>query len=162
MSEPNEQQESLLSALGRLPSGIYILTIGEGESATGMLASWVQQAGFEPPMVSVAIRGGRPVSDRLAAGEPFALNVVGEGQKHLLKHFGRGFEPGQPAFEGIELAATTSGVPALADAIATLECRPTGGADAGDHQVVVAEVTAGELRSDLSPMVHVRKRGDHY
>ena len=75
--------------LGRLPSGIYILTVGEGNDSTGMLASWVQQAAFEPPMVSVALKRGRHISERIEAGEPFVLNVVGEGHKSLLKHFAK-------------------------------------------------------------------------
>jgi hypothetical protein len=87
--------------LGRVPSGIYILTIGTGARATGMLASWVMQAGFDPPMVSIAVKQGRYICDWLSEGQPFVLNVVAEGKKDLLKHFGKGFEPGAPAFEGL-------------------------------------------------------------
>ncbi|MEQ8848209.1 flavin reductase family protein [Botrimarina sp.] len=152
----------LYEALGRVPSGIYILTVGAGENATGMLASWVQQAGFEPPMISLAIKPGRHVAQRIEAGEPFALNVVAEGDKRLLKHFGKGFEPGQPAFEGIDTEPTAVGAPALAAALAVLECRASAGVDASDHRVVVAHVTGGALRGDARPMVHVRNRADHY
>ncbi|QDT67663.1 Putative diflavin flavoprotein A 3 [Planctomycetes bacterium MalM25] len=157
-----ETQEELLAALGRVPSGIYILTIGAGDESTGMLASWVQQAGFEPPQVSVALKSGRPINERIESGEPFAINIVGATQKHLLGHFGKGFAPGEPAFEGLELAATESGTPALAEAVGVLECRATGGVDAGDHRLIVAEVIAGRLQHDAAPMTHVRKRGDHY
>ena len=82
--------------LGRVPSGVFILTIGTGARSTGMLTSWVMQAAFEPPMVSVAVKLGRYVCDWLTAGEPFVLNLVGESQKQFLKHFGKGFEPGSP------------------------------------------------------------------
>src|SRR5215213_9889488 len=104
-----------LLPLGRVTSGIFILTIGEDDRATGMLASWVMQAGFDPPMVTVAVRQGRYVADWLTSGEPFVLNLVGEGQKHLLKHFGKGFEPGEPAFEGLEVRSAANGVPRLVD-----------------------------------------------
>ncbi|TWT95320.1 putative diflavin flavoprotein A 3 [Botrimarina colliarenosi] len=154
--------DGAFAALGRLPSGIYILTVGQGAEATGMLASWVQQAAFDPPMVSVALKRGRPVCDRIEAGEPFVLNVVGEGGRGLMKHFGKGFEPGEPAFEGLELAATACGANGLADAVALIECELAGAADAGDHRVFVARVTAGRVLSETAPTVHVRKRGDHY
>lgn len=156
------ESAGLYPALGRLPSGISILTIGSEDTATGMLVSWVQQAAFEPPMISLTVKQGRPLSDRLDGGEPFVLNIVGEDQKHFLKHFGKGFEPGEPAFEGIELAETAIGVPALAGAIAHLECRAVDGVDAADHRVLVAHVTGGTLLSEVAPMVHLRKRGDHY
>lgn len=157
-----DKDQSLIAALGRVTSGIYIVTIGVGDDATGMLASWVQQAGFEPPMLTLAVKRGRPLSERLESGEPFVVNVVGEGQTQFLKQFGKGFEPGEPAFEGIELVDTPAGVPALAGAIATLECRGASAVDAGDHRVVLAEITAGALRDETPPMVHLRKRGDHY
>lgn len=164
MSAPNAAEDSagLYPALGRLPSGVYILTIGQGDEATGMLVSWVQQAGFEPPMLSLSVKKGRPLSERLEGGEPFAINILAEGQTHYLKHFGKGFEPGEPAFEGLQLATTATGVPALADALAVLECRVATAADASDHRVLVADIIGGRLQSTDAPMVHVRKRGDHY
>ena len=91
------------SVLGRVPSGIFILTVGSGPRATGMLSSWVMQAGFEPPMISVGVKLGRYVCDWLTEGQPFVLNLVGESQTDLLKHFGKGFEPDAPAFEGLAI-----------------------------------------------------------
>jgi flavin reductase (DIM6/NTAB) family NADH-FMN oxidoreductase RutF len=154
--------DNLLLALGRIPSGIYILTAGQGERATGMLASWVMQAGFEPPMVSVAVRHGRYVAEWLADGEPFVLNQVSEGQKHLLSHFGRGFEPGAPAFDGLDVRQATNGVSRLSETLGFLECKPTAHIDSGEHRIFLAEVTAGGLLNDAQPMVHVRKTGAHY
>ena len=36
-------------AVGHIPSGLFILTVGRGEAATGLLTSFVQQVGFDPP-----------------------------------------------------------------------------------------------------------------
>lgn len=149
-------------ALGRVTSGIFILTAGQGELATGMLASWVMQAGFEPPMVTVAVRQGRYVADWLTDGQPFNLNIVADGQKHLLKHFGKGFEPGEPAFEGIDIRVCDNGVPALAEAVGHLECEPQSHVDSGDHRIFLARVVRGDLANDAPPMVHLRKSGGHY
>jgi flavin reductase (DIM6/NTAB) family NADH-FMN oxidoreductase RutF len=154
--------DPLAAALGRIPSGIFILTIGAGERATGMLASWVMQAGFAPPMVSVAVRRDRYIAEWLVAGEPFVLNLVGDGQKHLLKHFGSGFEPGEPAFDGLEVLPAENGAPALGDVVGRLECVPAGHIDSGDHRIFLARVTAGALGNDAPPMVHIRKSGAHY
>ncbi len=152
------------AALGRVPSGIFILTIGSGERATGMLASWVMQAGFEPPMVSVAVKQGRYVAAWLAEGQPFVLNQLAEGQGSLMKHFAKGFEPGEKAFEGQAVANTANGVPALADTICRLECEPTGHLDSGDHRIFLARVTGGGVNPDdtRKPTIHVRKSGKNY
>ena len=149
-------------ALGRVPSGIFILTAAHDGQTTGMLASWVMQAGFQPPAVSVAVQQGRFLCDWLVAGKSFVLNLVGDGQGDFLKHFGRGFAPGEPAFEGLETTLTASGVPILSGAIGYLECEPTSHVDSGDHRIFLANITGGELFSESKPMVHVRKSGTHY
>jgi len=155
--------EALQSVLGRVPSGIFILTIKSGQQETGMLASWVMQAGFEPPMVSVAVKQGRYVGQWMDEKCPFVLNMLAEGPSPYLKHFGRGFEPGQPAFEGLEIERTEGGVPILSDTFGHLECTPVTSADSGDHRIYLARVTDGRLNAaDGKPYVHIRKSGANY
>ncbi|MCH8044929.1 MAG: flavin reductase [Planctomycetes bacterium] len=158
--------------LGRVPSGIYILTVrrsdqetGDQETGvqeTGMLASWVMQAGFDPPSVTVAVKQGRYVGEWIAAGEKFVLNVLGENHKAMLGHFGRGFDLGEPAFDGIDIQRSESGVPVLSEAIGYLECEASGHVDSGDHRIFLARVINGRLSSEEKPMVHVRNSGAHY
>jgi flavin reductase (DIM6/NTAB) family NADH-FMN oxidoreductase RutF len=157
------QSKAFDPVLGRVPSGIYILTVGTGARATGMLSSWVMQAGFEPPMVSVAVRLGRYVCDWLSEGQPFVLNIVAERQRHLLRHFAKGFEPGAPAFDGLAITHCARGVPILADALGHMECEPIQHVDSGDHRIFLAKVCRGRLaHPDAHPMVHVRKSGANY
>ncbi len=156
-------RDRIVPILGRVPSGIFILTARHGEQETGMLASWVMQSGFDPPTVTVAVKKGRYVADWLKAGTPFALNVVAEEGKSLLAHFGRGFEPDKQAFEGLPVERAAEDVPVLADeTIGYLICRPGEHLESGDHHIFLAEVIDGQLTSDAAPMLHVRKSGAHY
>ncbi len=149
--------------LGHIPSGIFILTAGTGARATGMLTSWVMQAGFEPPMVSVAVKLGRPVCDWLSEGQPFVLNIVRAGQKELLRHFSKSFEPGQLPFDGLGISHCARGVPILKDSLGHLECEPASHVDSGDHRIFLAKVVRGKMSDgDAEPMVHVRKSGARY
>jgi flavin reductase (DIM6/NTAB) family NADH-FMN oxidoreductase RutF len=149
--------------LGQIPSGVFILSVGTGSRATGMLASWVMQAGFEPPMVSVAVKLGRYVCDWLSEGQPFVLNVVRDGQKELLKHFGKGFEPGEPAFEGLDVVLCARGVPILKDSLGHLECEAVSHTDSSDHRIFLAKVVRGKsIDGEAKPMVHVRSSGSRY
>jgi flavin reductase (DIM6/NTAB) family NADH-FMN oxidoreductase RutF len=148
--------------LGRVPSGVFILTVGTGERATGMLASWIQQAGFEPPAVTVAVKRDRYVCDWLTEGRPFVINVLGEGQKDYLVHFGRGFKPGEPAFQGLEITYCPRGVPILGATLGHLECERQDHIDSGDHRIFLARIVRGSRKHDGQPMVHIRKCGAHY
>ena len=156
--------ETIAQALGRIPSGIFILTVsGPSGRSTGMLASWVQQAGFDPPMVTVAVRRDRYVAGWIAEAGHFTLNQVGAGHKPLLKHFGRGFGPDEPAFEGVNVQVGPEGAVLLVDAMSYLRAEVAGVVEGGDHLVFLARIVEGaKLMGDAEPMVHLRKSGLHY
>ena len=160
-TDPN--RDSLSRGLARITSGLYILTAGRGAEATGMLASWVQQVGFEPPAIVVALKRGRPAESLLRNDGVFCLSVLDSESKALLGHFARGFEPGAPAFEGIAIATSPVGVPYPTAAHAHLVCKVLAIADGWtDHSVICAEVVGGDGDLSRQPMAHVRKNGFSY
>ena len=74
------------------------------------------------------------------------LNVVAQGHKSLLTHFGHGFEPGRLAFEGIEIVRSPRDVPVIAAALGYLECTPIKHFDSGDHRIYLARRARRALR----------------
>jgi len=159
----NDPQKQLAAALGRVPSGLYILTARQGTAETGMLVSWVQQCSFVPPQLTLAVRQGRAVASWLVPETTFVLNVLDETQTDMIAHFGKGFEPGQPAFTGLELEPPVGGLPpVLSEALAYLACRVIARHAVGDHDLLIAQVVAGKMLGEGQPMVHIRKSGLHY
>jgi flavin reductase (DIM6/NTAB) family NADH-FMN oxidoreductase RutF len=155
-------QRPLFAALGRIPSGLFILTAERGGQETGMLASWIQQCSFEPPQVTVAIQNSRTLIEWLKQGDKFTINILDEGQTDMIGHFGRGYSPGEPAFEGLDIQSRPEFGPLLNEALAHLDCQVMGRLTAGDHDVVVAQIISGNVSNESRPMVHVRKSGSHY
>ena len=101
-STSDAANQAVGQVLGRIPSGVFILTAADAEGReTGMLASWVQQAGFEPPCITVGVNHDRYLNGWLEQNPYVALNLVGDGQFEWLKHFGKGFEPDEDAFSEI-------------------------------------------------------------
>ena len=154
-TDPHKQ---LASALGRVPSGLFVVTACQGEQTTGMLASWVQQCSFDPPQVSMAVGRNRDVSSWLTEGAPFVVNVLDSTQTDMIVHFGKGFAPGVPAFTGLEIEASASGPPILSEALAYLECRVVSRCSGGDHDLVIGRVSAGRLLGDGQDGAHPQKR----
>lgn len=165
MTDP-AKSETIAKVLGRVPSGVSILIAGDGnEKQTGMLASWVQQCSFEPPMVTVAVNRKRYLNDWLLPDAPVVLSLLSEEDGKFLKHFGKGFEPDENAFEDLNTTPAASGLPALADALGSLEGKVVSQTAAGDHYVYVVQLTgasAGENLDTAKPWVHVRKNGLNY
>jgi|SRR5581483_1145279 len=150
------------AAIGRIPSGLFIVTAGRDETATAMLASWIQQCAFHPPSITVALKPDRPIVPLLSIGTPFVVNILDESQTDLVSLFGRGSRSGEQLLATIELEPHPEGVPVLAEALAYLDCRVTASYPVGDHQLFVGEVIAGRARGVRPPLVHLRKSGAHY
>jgi flavin reductase (DIM6/NTAB) family NADH-FMN oxidoreductase RutF len=150
------------AALGRIPSGLFVLTARRGDAESGMLTSWVQQCSFHPLLVSVVIRQDRPIAQWLTSGSEFTLNILDHTQTDMVAHFGRGFDLDEPAFEDLEIERPDGGGPVLQEAVAYLVCRVAGSYPVGDHNLFLGEVIGGRVLAESQPMVHVRKSGSHY
>lgn len=151
------------AALGRIASGMFVVTAKKGKQSNGFLASWVQQAAFEPPMVSVSVKKGRPIEGLLEDGKTFAVHVLGTGNKELVRHFGKGFGPDEDAFAGIETTVWDDGTPILKDSLAYLVCKVAGKIEAGDHSVYLGRVVDGAIQdSEGKPSTHLRESGLRY
>jgi flavin reductase (DIM6/NTAB) family NADH-FMN oxidoreductase RutF len=158
----DEGAKARAAAIGRIPSGLFVVTARHGVDETGMLASWVQQCSFEPLLISFALGKSRPVGSWLTPGASFTVNILAEDQTEFLVHFGKGFEPGTPAFSGLEVERPDGAAPVLCAALAYLDCRVEARHSTGDHDIVIGRVVAGRVLDDGRPMVHVRKQGTHY
>ncbi|MEB3229150.1 MAG: diflavin flavoprotein [Synechocystis sp.] len=150
-------------ALGRLVGSLCVVTTRQGELSSAMLASWVSQATFSPPGLTIAVAKDRAIESLLFKNSPFVLNILPEGQHlGLMKHFLKPFPPGGDRFEGVETDAAENGAPILKDALAYLECRVKDRMECGDHWVVYAVTDRGSVLKEGVTAVHHRKSGDHY
>jgi flavin reductase (DIM6/NTAB) family NADH-FMN oxidoreductase RutF len=52
-------QDQWIKAFAKMTYGIYVLTSGADEAINGMIASWVSQVSYEPPLVMVAVHPKR-------------------------------------------------------------------------------------------------------
>jgi len=185
--------EEIAAVLGRIPSGLFVVTwldpVGGGDR--GMLASWVMQAGFEPPSISLAVTPSRGLAAAIEAGTPFVVNLLSEGQRSMVGRFGRPATPpkdgkdgqggqgegaggGYDPFDGLAVERAPCGAAILGPGAAWLECVGAGEVMATDHRIVVAVVrSAGGTGLPAAgaglpaagadgPIVHLRKNGLRY
>lgn len=164
-----DRREAIGAAMGRIPSGVFIITAkrgmtggagaNDGSPYVGMMASWVVQAGFEPPTVSVAIHPEREIYQAIQDSGAFCINVLSNENMNLMRTFSR-YSPEQ--FKELDLTDTPCGA-ILNESVAVLQCRVIGCHNAGDHHLFIAEVVDGEyLDHEQSPMIHLRKSGFNY
>ncbi|MEH2023515.1 diflavin flavoprotein [Nostoc sp.] len=155
---------TLEQAVGRIVGSLCVLTAKEGDRSSAMLASWVSQASFSPPGLTIAVAKDRAVETLTHTGNKFVLNILKEGNHlGLMKHFLKPFGPGQDRFADVAAQETESGSPILTDALAYLECSVQNRMESGDHWLVYATVENGKLLdTDGVTAVHHRKSATHY
>lgn len=149
-------------ALGKIRSGLYVATaMIEGKPA-GMLCSFVEQAGFNPAMITLAIAPGRPLTPALLKKDGrFGLHILGKSNNPLMKAFSRG--DSAEAFAKHAQVGNRFGVPQFAEAMAFLVGRVEGHLIAGDHVLYLAEVLDGVLQHPgEEPMLRLRPNGYKY
>ena len=153
-------------ALGRVVGSLCVVTAKDGDASSAMLASWVSQASFDPPGITVAVKKDRAIESLLPIGAKFVMNVLAEGkEKSVLKQLAKQFAPGEDRFVGLAVQESeASGAYILPEVASSyLECSVVTKMEAGDHFIVYAQVDDGKVVDEGSlSAVHFRKVATNY
>lgn len=160
-------RESVGQAMGRLPSGIFVLTAAQDDKRMGIIVSFVQQACLNPPMVTVALAKGRPIMPLISESRRFGLCQLAENDKIMVRKFAKFNDAAitEDPFLGFELLqGVLPGLPILSNTLAYLECELVTHMDIeGDHDLFVGVVRGGSLRQAASqPHIRLRDSGHNY
>lgn len=155
-------RDGIGKGLALIPSGVFVVAATDNGRNAAMLASFVQQAGFDPPSVTVAVNAKRPLLGAILASGRFAISTMSSESKDSLKRFWKGVPDGTDPFDGLETETHETGVPVLKDAVAFIECALQDTLDAGDHVVCVGRVLNGGRIREQEPMVRIRSDGFEY
>ena len=142
----------VVRALAALTTGIYVLTVRDGDRRHGMSSSWVTQVSGDPPLVAAAIDRRHFSHDVVERTRRFALNVIGARAKHLEEYFYSAASRRPDNLDAVAWEDSPDGPPLLRDAMATLECRVTAAHAAGDHTLFVASIERVTWRGDDRPL----------
>jgi 3-hydroxy-9,10-secoandrosta-1,3,5(10)-triene-9,17-dione monooxygenase reductase component len=160
---PDDIKNTIGKALGRIPSGVFILTAEHDGQASAMLASWVQQVAFDPPTIMISIGQDRPIAQLIKESNRLAISIIPENDTTLMKRYARGLKPGEDPFANIATLTTPSGLRVFPDAVAWLDCDLIKTCTFnGDHEIHIAKVTAGALIKEGPSFTHQRGSGFHY
>jgi 3-hydroxy-9,10-secoandrosta-1,3,5(10)-triene-9,17-dione monooxygenase reductase component len=130
--------ENFRNVLGRLPTGVVVVTCGDPERPSGLLCGSFMSVSLEPPLVVVSPAKTSTSWPAIEAGEMFCANVLADGQEHLARRFAKS---GGDKFSGVEWTpAPATGAPLLDGVAAWIDCRIYERFDAGDHLLILGEV----------------------
>ncbi len=130
-------------AMGRVVGSLCLLTLQRGDAKVAFLTSWVSQATFNPPGLTVAVPKDKTEGILDHSGDQFVLNVLREGSG-IPKTFQKITIGTNPLAE-VETNTARNGSPYLKEALSYLECTVQNRLDCNDHWLLYAVVNQGQI-----------------
>ncbi len=135
--------------LRKIPHGLYICGVKDGEEMNGFTVSWLMQSSFKPPLVVNCVKKDSGSHEMIKNTGVFAISFLDEGQKDLAASF---FKPKSRVgnkFEDVEFyQGEATGCPIIKDSLGYIECNVVGTVEEGDHTVYVGEVIASGIHRE--------------
>ncbi|MBN1105051.1 MAG: flavin reductase [Deltaproteobacteria bacterium] len=130
--------------------GIYVLTAAHGEVKNGMIASWVSQVSYEPPLIMVAVHPNRYCHQLIKKSGFFALHLLRRDQKDYIRRF-KGQDP-EAKFESLAWFPGKRGCPILRACIGYLGCEVRESLEPGNHTLFIGEVVEAGIFEAGAPL----------
>jgi len=154
-------EQAKKNILRKIPHGLYICGVKDGEDVNGFTVSWLMQASFKPPLVVNCVKQDSKSHAMIKNSGVFAISFLDAEQKNLAQKFFQPLRRVGNRFEDVEFYLGETGCPIISDSLGYIECQVVGAVEQGDHTVYVGEViTAGVHREGES--LRLETTGWHY
>ena len=138
--------------MAMVPTAVTVVTADGDAHPSGATANAVVALSLEPLLMLASLhRDSRTLAAVAGAGR-FAINVLGSGQEGLARQFSsRG--PTEEKWVGVDWESV-DGAPWLAGALVTLSCDLRDRIPAGDHEILIGEVSSLVSREGSPLLFH--------
>lgn len=151
--------DALARLFRTLTHGVYVIGVHDGERHNAFTAAWLSQVSFDPPLLALSVNPLHASFKILKTSGRFSVNVLGSDRLDLAAHFGKPLA-GTDKLASVSWRFSSARMPILDDALAWFDCASSHYAEAGDHVLVIARVSAGELLKPNAIPLSYRETGD--
>lgn len=148
--------------LQQMSYGLYVLGAPAGNGAcVAILANWVGQVSFSPPLVTVSVEQGSVMNSAMKRHARFSVNLLPADGTEIARGFLKTPTSASGEFNGWKYVVTQSGCPVLRDGLSWLECDVRQEVECGDHTLFIAEVVDAGSKGE-GPSLAMRDTGLSY
>jgi len=147
---PLFEPRAFREALGKFVTGVAFITAAPGGQPTGLIVNSLSSVSLEPPLVSFSPARSSLTWSRMRRAGRFGVNVLGRQHEPFVV---RAAPAGADRFAGLDWKPGRSGVPLLTDALVRLECEIAAEHLAGDHSIVLGQVSDLDISLTGDPLV---------
>lgn len=147
-------EQAKKTMLRKIPHGLYICGVKDGEELNGFTASWLMQSSFKPPLVVNCVKQDSGSHAMIKNSGVFAISFLDSEQKDLAAKF---FKPKRRVgnkFEDVEFyEGAATGCPIISDSLGYVECKLVSTVEEGDHTIFVGEVIGAGVHREGSQLL---------
>lgn len=141
--------------MGNYPTGVTIITTKTKEGKpVGLTVNSFASVSLEPLMVLWSIDHGSSSLKEFTDGGKFAVHVLSEDQTKLCRAFA---SKDVDRFGSCEWNMSKNGLPIIEGTFGVMECKTFNAIEAGDHTVLIGEVTDLIVNEGKDPMLYHRR-----
>ncbi|TBR59625.1 diguanylate cyclase [Westiellopsis prolifica IICB1] len=141
-------EQAKKTMLLKIPHGLYICGVKDGEQINGFTASWLMQSSFKPPLVVNCVNQKSISHQMIKNSGVFTISFLEEGQKDLAQKFFKQMRRVGNKFEDVEFYLSETGCPIISDSLGYIECQVVDAVMKGDHTVFIGEVIAAGVHRE--------------
>ncbi|MFV2195164.1 flavin reductase family protein [Nocardiopsis sp. LOL_012] len=149
-----EEPGALRDGLAHMATSVSVVTTEISTGRHGFTANSVVSVSAEPPLIAVFLATKAECHEAFSHTETLAVNVLADGQEGLARVFAT---RGADKFAATGFVPGDLGAPVLPEAALVLEGTVHSLQHAGDHTMILAEVSRVR-RHDAEPLVYQGRR----
>jgi flavin reductase len=157
ITETPISSDSFKQSMRLLAGGVCILATSDNGEWHGLTMTAVCSLTMDPPSLIACVNRDAGAHGIMKTTRRVSINVLASDQMALAGLFSSSTIRGKERFDARHWAAMTSGVPALIDALAVLDCEVIQETELGQHSVFFCEVKSTRLQPDRQPLVHFNR-----
>lgn len=146
--DPAKDSAAFRKALGEFTTGVTAITAPTADGPVAIVANSFASVSLDPPLVLWSPAKASSRFGDFAEAPRFGIHILAADQRPLCK----AIVASKFALRDTDTAAADCGVPLVAGAVASFICTQVACHDAGDHVVIIGEVTEA-LHQGGTPLV---------
>ncbi len=149
--------DALRGLLRALASPVVVVTVAGGAATRGATIGSFASVSLDPPLVSFNVTHGTQLHDALCTSDAFAVHLLAADQAATAAHFARPDLDADEQMAGADVSEPPGGPLRIDGTLGTLACTVSARIVAGDHSVIIGEVTDLVPGREATPLLYYRQ-----
>ncbi len=145
--------EAFRQTMGLFATGVSVISAAHDGEPRGFTANSLASVSLDPMLICWSIQNTSSQFALYTEAQDFAVSILGEGQSEIAARYAK---PGHSDMRALDFAWTESGLPVIAGAIATIQCRQHSLYPIGDHTMIFGEVVGVGASAASAPLAYFK------